>query len=39
MNDELKEALDYHRTRMRRFKAISDTLGKNFDNDEFIIHV
>lgn len=35
MNDELREALDYHRTRMRRFKAISDTLGKNFDNEEF----
>lgn len=35
MNDELREALDYRRTRMKRFKAITDVLSKNFDNDEF----
>lgn len=34
-NAEIKLANDYRRNRMKRFKPVTDSISKNFDNDEY----
>lgn len=34
-NAEIKVANDYRRNHMKRFKPVTDSLSKNFDNDEY----
>lgn len=34
-NAELKTAMEYRRSRMKKFKPVTDSISKNFDNDDF----
>ena len=34
-NAEIKLANDYRRNRMKRFKSVTDSISKNFDNDKY----
>lgn len=34
-NAELKTVMEYRRSRMKRFKPVTDSISKNFDNEEY----